>query len=127
MCDNETVKVFEIIIENLTLAVNSIKTKSTEIKKELKHWNAEVTIDELQNSLPDVLEKVIKWYNKYKNTGNILEISLKEYDWVSKETSYILGECALIDELYMEVIDFYIGKIGAKMCDEIKKGEKTNE
>lgn len=56
-----------------------------------------------------------KWYEEYKKTNNILSISLKEYDWVSKETSFILGECALIDDLYMEVIDFYVGKVEAEI------------
>ena len=77
--------------------------------------------------MPKVLEKITKWQKQYKDTENILEISLKEYDWVSKEVSYILGECALIDDLYMEVIDYYIGSIGASMCDKIREGGKTNE
>ena len=127
MYDDEICKIFNIIIEKLELAITSIETKTGEIEKELNNWNVEITVEELKKNLPEVLKKIKKWYNQYKNTGNILEISLKEYDWVSKEISYMLGECALIDDLYMEVIDYNIGNIGAIMCGEIKKGGKTNE
>lgn len=118
---------FERLIKYLKLAKQNIDIKKETIINELKHWNSEITIEELNESLPTILEKVINWYELYKKTGNILEISLKEYDWVSKETSYILGECALVDDLYVEIIHFVIGNIGIEMCDAIKKGGKTNE
>ena len=118
---------FERLIKYLKLAKQNIDVKKETIINELKHWNSEITIEELNESLPNILEKVMNWYELYNKTGNILEISLKEYDWVSKETSYILGECALVDDLYAEIIHFVIGNIGAEMCDAIKKGGKTNE
>lgn len=127
MYDNEVEKTFNIIIEKLKLAIFTIKEKTKDIESELNHWKAEINIDELKESLPKILEKITKWQKQYNDTKNILKISLKEYDWVSKEVSYILGECALIDDLYMEVIDYYIGSIGALMCDKIREGGKTNE
>ena len=118
---------FERLIKYLKLSLKNIELKKEFIINELKRWNSEITIEELNESLPTILEKVIIWYELYKKTGNILEISLKEYDWVSKETSYILGECALVDDLYAEIIHFVIGNIGIEMCDAIKRGGKQNE
>ena len=118
---------FERLIKYLKLSLKNIELKKEFIINELKRWNSEITIEELNESLPTILEKVIIWYELYKKTGNILEISLKEYDWVSKETSYILGECALVDDLYAEIIHFVIGNIGIEMCDAIKRGGKSNE
>ena len=118
---------FERLIKYLKLAIQNIDEQKEDIIDELKRWKSKTTIDELNENLPIILKKVTNWYEMYKKTGNILEISLKKYDWVSKETSYILGECALVDDLYAEIIHFVIGNIGIEMCEAIKKGGKTNE
>lgn len=80
-----------------------------------------ITLQELEEDINLILSKVYKWFNLYKNTNNILKISLREYDIVSKESAYILGDCALIEDLYFEIINFQIGCIGGAMCKEIKK------
>ena len=67
------------------------------------------------------------WYEKYRATGDILKVSLKEYDLVSEESSHILGETALVDDLYFEIIDFKIDNVGSEMVDAIKSGGKTTE
>lgn len=121
MKNNETITDFQDLIKYLELAKNAVESNSDKIISELKQWKAEVTIDELKKSLSDLLVKVTAWYNKYQDTNNILDIDLEEYDWVSKETSYILGECALIDDLYAEVINHLVLCIGSEMCDELNK------
>lgn len=118
---------FEILQKHLNLAIKHLESNQKNIIDELQHWKSEITIKELEESLNLINEKVNKWFNLYVETKDILQIGLSEYDLVSKESSYILGECALIDDVYAEVIDFQIGCIGAAMCDEIKKGGKTYE
>lgn len=121
MKNNETITDFQELIKYLELAKNTTSLNSDKISNELKKWKAEITIDELRKSLSDLLIKVTDLYSKYQVTNNILDISLEEYDWISKETSYILGECALIDDLYAEVINHLVLCIGSEMCEELKK------
>lgn len=125
--DNVTLNDIKDLIKYLKIAINNIKLNPQKIVCELERWRAEISIKELNDSLNLILGTAYKWLNLYKATGNILEIGLKEYDTISKESAYILGECSLIHELYIEVIDFQIGSIGAKMCKEIKKGGITHE
>lgn len=121
MKNNEIITDFQELIKYLELAKNTTSLNSDKISNELKKWKAEITIDELRKSLSDLLIKVTALYSKYQATNNILDISLEEYDWVSKETSYILGECALIGDLYAEVINHLVLCIGSEMCEELKK------
>lgn len=121
MKNNEIITDFQELIKYLELAKNTTSLNSDKISNELKKWKAEITIDELRKSLSDLLIKVTDLYSKYQVTNNILDISLEEYDWISKETSYILGACALIDDLYAEVINHLVLCIGSEMCEELKK------
>lgn len=120
MKNNEIITDFQELIKYLELAKNTTSLNSDKISNELKKWKVEITIDELRKSLSDLLIKVTDLYSKYQATNNILDISLEEYDWISKETSYILGECALIDDLYAEVINHLVLCIGSEMCEELK-------
>ena len=115
-------EVFEVLIKYLRLAKRNLKNNPRKIIEELEKWKEEITFQEIEDGINLILNKVNKWFNLYKNTNDILQISLKEYDIVSKESAYILGECALIDDLYFEIIDFQIGCIGGIMEKVIKKG-----
>lgn len=115
-------EVFEVLIKYLRLAKRNLKNNPRKIIEELEKWKEEITFQEIEEGISFILKKVNKWFNLYKNTNDILQMSLKEYDLISKESAYILGECALIDDLYFEIIDFQIGCIGGIMCKEIKKG-----
>ncbi len=110
---NELLKNFNFLIKHLNLALSVIKNDPNKIINELIHWNSKITIDELKNNLSLILEKVTSWKKIYVKTNDIYNIDLKEYDLVSKESSYLIGECSLIDELYIEGIDFTIASIGA--------------
>lgn len=121
MKNNEIMTDFQELIKYLELAKNTTSLNSDKISNELKKWKAKITIDELRKSLSDLLIKVTALYSKYQATNNILDISLEEYDWISKETSYILGECALVDDLYAEVINHLVLCIGSEMCEKLKK------
>ena len=118
----DILKDFETLIKYLRLAKQNIKKNPTKIIKELEKWKEEITLQEKEDGINLILNKVNKWFNLYKNTNDVLQISLKEYDIVSKESSYILGACALIQDLYFVIIDFEIGCIGGIMCEKIKQG-----
>lgn len=123
--DNEkddVLEVFTSLIKYLKLADYNLKNNRNEIFKELEKESNEITIEEIEDGVKLILDKVYEWYDIYKSANDILQISLKEYDVVSKESAYILGECALVDKLYFEIIDFQIGCIGGMMCEKIKKG-----
>lgn len=106
----------------MRLAEHNLKYCRNNILKELEKESNEITIKEIEDGVKLILDKICKWNNLYKSTNDILQISLKEYDVISKESAYILGECSLINELYFEIIDFQIGCIGGMMCKKIKKG-----
>lgn len=121
MIHNEIANELQEAIKYIEQSINNINLYSNQIKDDLIKWKSDTTIYEIKESLNQILLKVNKWYVKYQNSKNILDIELQEYDWVAKETSYILGECSLIDELNAEVINHLIICIGKELCDELKK------
>ena len=50
-----------------------------------------------------------------------MSINLEEYSSILKESAYILGDCSLIDDLNIEVIDWQLGNIGANMKSLLKE------
>jgi len=118
----DILEVFEKLIKYLRLAKKNLRKNHKKILEELEKWHSEITIQEIEDGLNLILNSSNKWFNLYKNTNDILQIPLKEYDLISKESAYILGDCSLIKELYIEIIDFQIGCIGGIMCQKIKNG-----
>ena len=116
----------EDLISYLELALKNIDTNSIEIIKQLEHWKLKISLDEIKTSVSEILNNVVNWEKRYKNNYNIMDISLKEYDFVSKESSYILGECALIDGIYSDVINHLVLCVGAELCEKLRNGGKTN-
>ena len=112
---------FENLLDNLNNAIYNLKKYKKNIQDELKKWKCEVTINELNSSLYKILNLVKKWRKLYIETGDIYKINLNEYDIVSKETAYILGECSLIDEINIEAIDWQIGIVGNQIIKNIKE------
>ena len=123
----EIVDMFDDIIKYLNKALENINNCSNEINEEIKKWKSEITILDIKDSLNLILKYVLKWYAEYEKTDDILCIDLKEYDIVSKESSYFLGETALIDNIYSEEIDFLIGKVGMTLKDRIIEKRNLNE
>lgn len=115
------------LLEYTKMAIESVDNDYEKILSEIKHWNLQININELKSGLQLILERANNWFERYKNSKDILCIGLKDYDTVSKEASYILGECALIDELYSEIIDWQVSCIGRAMCNEIRKGGKAHK
>ena len=119
----DILEVFEKLIKYLKLSKKTLNKNTKKVLEEISKWNLKITPEEIEKSLNLILSKVNRWFNLYKNTNDILQIPLKEYDIVSKESAYILGECStMYDLLYVEIIDFQIGCIGGIMCNKIKNG-----
>ena len=100
----DILEVFEKLIKYLRLAQRNLRKNHKKILEELEKWHSEITIQEIENGLNLILNSSNKWFNLYKNTNDILQIPLKEYDLISKESAYILGDCALIKELYIRPV-----------------------
>lgn len=127
MSDEEKKKTLKELIDNLKKSINNLQTKTDKITQELKKYHAEITTSELQKTLPIILEKVEKWYNIYDKTNELLNIDVNEFSFVLKEYSYISGECALVEDLNTEVINWQIGNIGSQMKQELKGSSEKNE
>ena len=111
----------------LNKAINYINENDFALDNELKKWNVKLSKEEIIKSLKLINNKVDNWIKNYNSKNDILVIELKDYDLVSKESAFLLGECSLIDGLYIEQIDWIIGLIGSYMAKEIKEGGKMNE
>lgn len=123
LTNEDILEVFEKLIKYLKLSKKNLNKNTKKVLEEISKWNLKITPEEIEKSLNLILSKVNKWFNLYKNTNDILQIPLKEYDTVSKESAYILGECSMMyDLLYVEIIDFQIRCIGGIMCNKIKNG-----
>ena len=92
----DILEVFEKLIKYLRLAKKNLRKNHKKILEELEKWHSEITIQEIENGLNLILNSSNKWFNLYKKTNDILQIPLKEYDLISKESAYMLGDCALI-------------------------------
>ena len=125
--EKEIIKMFDDIINYLNLALENVNNNSIKINEEIERWKSDITFSELKDSLNLILKYILKWYTEYKETNDFLCIDLKEYDIVSKESSYLLGETALIDNIHSEEIDFLVGKIGATLKDIIIERRSSNE
>ena len=119
----DVLAVFNSLLRYLRLSKRYLKINSLKIEEELQEHNEEITLLEKEKSINLILKYVNKWFNLYKDTGDILQIKLKEFETVQGETAYLVDVCYLYD-LYIEQINFKIGCIGGIMCMAIKNGGK---
>ena len=114
--DNQVEKIEKDFLEledYLNKAINYINENDFALDNELKKWNVKLSKEEIIKSLKLINNKVDNWIKKYNYKNDILAIELKDYDLVSKESALLLGECSLIDGIYIEQIDWIIGLIGS--------------
>ena len=114
---------FNSLLRYLRLSKRYLKINFLKIGEELQEHNEEITLLEIEKSINLILKYINKWFNLYKDTGDILQIKLKEFETVQGETAYLMDVCYL-DDLYIEQIAFKIGCIGGIMCKDIKNGGK---
>lgn len=120
----ETIDTFEELIKYLKLALKNLCSKRKRIEKWLKDDKSEITIQEIETGYKMILEKVLSWYELYKQTNNLLSIKVSEVSTVIAESAYIEGETLMNDDIHSETIDWLICDIGITMKEKIKKGEK---
>ncbi len=120
----ETIDTFEELIKYLKSALKNLYSKRKRIEKWLKEYKSEATIEEIETCYKMILEKVLSWYELYKETNNLLSIKISDFSKVLKEMSYIQSETLGNDDIYSEIILWLIGDIGITMKEKIKKGEK---
>ena len=51
---------FTELIEKLKMSINNLKTKKEKISQELKKYHTKTTIEELEKTLPMILQKIQK-------------------------------------------------------------------
>ena len=120
----ETIDTFEELIKYLKLALKNLCSKRKRIEKWLIDDKSEATIEEIETCYKIILEKVLSWYELYKETNNLLSIKVSEISNVIAESAYIQWETLGNDDVHSEIIDWLIGDIGITMKEKIKKGEK---
>ena len=120
----ETIGTFEELIKYLKSALKNLYSKRKRIEKWLIDDKSEATIEEIETCYKMILEKVLSWYELYKQTNNLLSIKVSEISNVIAESVYIQGETLMNDDIHSEIIDWLIGDIGITMKEKIKKGEK---
>ena len=120
----ETIDTFEELIKYLKLALKNLCSKREKIKNWLKEYKSEITIEEIEIGYKMILEKVLSWYELYKQTNNLLSIKLSDFSTLLGEMSYIQSETLANDDVHSEIILWLIGDIGITMKEKIKKGEK---
>ena len=120
----ETIGTFEELIKYLKSALKNLYSKRKRIEKWLIDDKSEATIEEIETCYKMILEKVLSWYELYKETNNLLSIKVSEISNVIAESVYIQGETLMNDDIHSEIIDWLIGDIGITMKEKIKKGEK---
>ena len=116
---------FNSLLRYLRFSKRYLKINSLKIEEELQEHNEEINLLEIEKSINLILKYVNKWFNLYKDTGDILQVKLKEFEIVQGEAAELLDVCYLYG-LYIEEIDFKIGCIGGIMCKAIKNGGKFN-
>ena len=121
----DVLDVFNFLLRYLRLSKRYLKINLLKIEDELQEHNEEITLLEIEKSINLILKYTNKWFNLYKDTGDILQVKLKEFEMIQEETAYLMDVCYLYG-LYIEEIDFKIGCIGGIMCKAIKNGGKFN-
>ena len=120
----ETIDTFEELIKYLKLALKNLCSKREKIENWLKEYKSEITIEEIEIGYKMILEKVLSWYELYKQTSNLLSIKLSDFSTLLGEMSYIQSETLANDDVHSEIILWLIGDMGITMKEKIKKGEK---
>lgn len=124
--DKELIKSFDSVIQYLDLALDAINNRKDEIVLELKHWNYSISVSLLKEKLCLIKGIISKWYDKYKTSGDILCINIKEYNKVSRECANLVDEAKLTNGLYIDLIDLIVSDIGEELSEAIVSGGRID-
>ncbi|MBR2840365.1 MAG: hypothetical protein IKF01_00675 [Bacilli bacterium] len=123
---NNIKDIFESLLDDLKKSLTYLTDEKDNIVSQLRKWNSEISYDELCESIKLIEKHIQKWYKNYlvNKSTNIIELS--DYQIVSKESAYLIGECSLIDGIKIEAIDWQIGIIGDGIVKSIRERNGNN-
>lgn len=123
---NNIKDIFESLLDDLKKSLTYLTDEKDNIVSQLRKWNSEISYDELCESIKLIEKHIQKWYKNYlvNKSTNIIELS--DYQIVSKESAYLIGECSLIDGIKIEAIDWQIGIIGDGIVKSIREWNGNN-
>lgn len=123
---NNIKDIFENLLDDLKESLTYLTDEKDNIVSQLRKWDSEMSYDELYESIKLIEKYIQQWYKNYliNESTNIIELS--EYQIVSKESAYLIGECSLIDGIKIEAIDWQIGIIGDEIVKSIRERNGNN-
>lgn len=123
---NNIKEIFESLLDDLKKSLTYLTNEKDNIVSQLRKWDSEISYDELCESIKLIEKHIQKWYKNYlvNKSTNIIELS--DYQIVSKESAYLIGECSLIDGIKIEAIDWQIGIIGDEIVKSIRERNGNN-
>lgn len=123
---NNIKDIFENLLDDLKKSLTYLTDEKDNIVNQLRKWDSEMSYDELYESIKLIEKYIQQWYKNYliNESTNIIELS--EYQIVSKESAYLIGECSLIDGIKIEAIDWQIGIIGDEIVKSIRERNGNN-
>lgn len=123
---NNIKDIFENLLDDLKKSLTYLTDKKDNIVSQLRKWDSEISYDELYESIKLIEKYIQKWYKNYLVNESTDIIELSEYQIVSKESAYLIGECSLIDGIKIEAIDWQIGIIGDEIVKSIRERNGNN-
>ena len=81
----------------------------------------------VKKSLNTIISISSDWKGIYSKNSNVLDIGLRNYKKVDKESSYLLANIRSFSELYIEHIDLCIDNIGNRLINEINTGGRPTK
>lgn len=126
MKKNNIKDIFENLLDDLKKSLAYLKEEKNNVVSQLKKWDSEISYDELYESIILIEKYIQKWHKNYLENESVDIIELSEYQTVSKESAYLIGECSLIDGIKIEAIDWQVGIIGDEVVKSIRKRNGNN-
>ena len=111
----------------LDKAIKYLSTHEDTIERKLKEGNFKLSLSDVKKSLNTIISVSSDWKDVYSKNSNVLDIDLRNYKKVDKESSYLLANIRSFNELYIEHIDLCIDNIGNRLINEINTGGRPTK
>ena len=111
----------------LDKAIKYLSTHEDTIEMKLKEGNFKLSLSDVKKSLNTIISVSSDWKDLYSKNSNVLDIGLRNYKKVDKESSYLLANIRSFNELYIEHIDLCIDNIGNRLINEINTGGRPTK
>lgn len=111
----------------LDKAIKYLSTHEDTLDKKLKEGNYKLSLADVKKAFNTILSISSDWKDIYSKNSNVLDIGLRNYKKVDKESSYLLANIRSFNELYIEHIDLCIDNIGNRLINEINTGGRPTK